>query len=610
MQMATLNSSNRIQVLVDGNWQTLAKLPGVASIALVADGLWANANKGDLFSWNDESKKWVRDESLTGVTLLTIANDGALHALQTRGEVYKRAGDQWQATTADIKPLANQQPKRLSRGWLRFGLQALLFSVVMPALILGPLTIWYSRWQSNSSNQQLAITMIEVNGGTVKYAHQFDANGVEILKPKLPATPWLRSTFGKHAFLTPVELDWNSPGVESSPIESLGTLRRLSFTLHTQEDVDRVGTLTNLRKLNVIVPQREVFEIDCGPLGNLSSLSDLKMVIHNEKLNVDLSFLGKLKKLKHVNIAANKFVDVSGLESAGELESATIWPAKSLKGLGGSPMLTKVDVQRNDWGDDFHDLSGIEGAVNLVELNAARSKVEDLTPLANLKKLEKLDLTETRVTDLSPLKNITSLRELMLDGYAMKTDSSSDTFDPFEIDSDPGINLWPLIGLKNIHELDLSNREIADKKVLAELTQITKLTIAGNSIFTWDIEKMSQLKSLTCYSGLNQKLDRFALLTNLEELTLHFRPYGSINYQPLRALKKLKILRVNRTGSFNFINALPELTEFHFDSDWDVGLDLTPLAKHPKLKTITVADEIIDIKDFRKQKAKKLLSDN
>ena len=84
----------------------------------------------------------------------------------------------------------------------------------------------------------------------------------------------------------------------------------------------------------------------------------------------------------------------------------------------------------------IRSLSGIEAAINLVELNidgnsvssigplanltnlrlfsAAGADISDLTPLTNLTKLETLDLWDNEISDISQLTGLTQLKRLRL----------------------------------------------------------------------------------------------------------------------------------------------------------------------------------------------------
>ena len=85
-------------------------------------------------------------------------------------------------------------------------------------------------------------------------------------------------------------------------------------------------------------------------------------------------------------------------------------------------------------GRGISDLTGLEFAINLRELNLGDNSITDLRPLANLIHLEDLNLPENRISDISPLAGLPNLGHL-------------------RISHNPLSDLSPLAGLPKFREL-------------------------------------------------------------------------------------------------------------------------------------------------------------
>ena len=97
---------------------------------------------------------------------------------------------------------------------------------------------------------------------------------------------------------------------------------------------------------------------------------------------------------------------------------------------------------------NVRDLTGLESATSLRELDLSYNAVSDLAPLSNLTNLEYLSLYNNAVSDLAPLSNLTSLRELGLSYNAVS-------------------DLAPLSNLTNLRDLYLYGNAISDLAPLA-----------------------------------------------------------------------------------------------------------------------------------------------
>jgi len=127
--------------------------------------------------------------------------------------------------------------------------------------------------------------------------------------------------------------------------------------------------------------------------------------------------------------------------------------------------LTVLDFPHLNWYDpEISDLTGLEYAVNLQELNLRYHYVSDLSPLADLTNLKTLILQRNfSITDISPLAKLTNLVKL-------------------DIEENNISDISVLAGLTNLRSLHLHRNEISDISPLLGLTSLTFLDLRVNPL--------------------------------------------------------------------------------------------------------------------------------
>ena len=127
-------------------------------------------------------------------------------------------------------------------------------------------------------------------------------------------------------------------------------------------------------------------------------------------------------------------------------------------------------------GKGIFDLTGLEFATNLRELDLRDNPITDLRPLTNLTTLKGLYLSDifpnTPTLDLRPLAKLINLEDLTLENSRVS-------------------DISPLARLKKLEILHLSHNDISDLRPLTGLRELRQLRIRGNPI-----------KDLTPLSGL------------------------------------------------------------------------------------------------------------
>ncbi len=200
-------------------------------------------------------------------------------------------------------------------------------------------------------------------------------------------------------------------------------------------------------------------------------------------------------------------------------------------------------------GEGIRDLTGLELATNLAELEISFHQVADLSPLSGLDRLAALRLSGNEVADLSPLRGLPGLRELWLT-YNPVTDLSPLAELPLlhalyvgshgHAISDPA----PLGELTNLASLSADGVGITDLALLSGLTRVTSLSIPNNPVA--DLSPLPDLRLASLdVSGTSLKFDDLASLSHPGELSiLSIASLGIDDLSPLAKFRQLRSLDV------------------------------------------------------------------
>ena len=131
------------------------------------------------------------------------------------------------------------------------------------------------------------------------------------------------------------------------------------------------------------------------------------------------------------------------------------------------------------------ELTGIEHAVNLIELDLSSNEISNLSPLADLTALTSINLNNNEISDASPLATLTELTHLHLHDNRISDVSALAVLTALT-ELYLGANLLstvsPLTGLTALRRLDLSSNEISDLSPLSDLTALNSLRCEANFI--------------------------------------------------------------------------------------------------------------------------------
>ena len=170
------------------------------------------------------------------------------------------------------------------------------------------------------------------------------------------------------------------------------------------------------------------------------------------------------------------------------------------------------------------DLTGLEYAANLTNLDLTENSLSSLTPLSQCASLESLYLSGNDVTDISPLSGLTSLLILNLAGNPINDLSPLQSLTQLEelylADHTYG-SIAPLSNLTNLRLLRLRNAGVSDVNALSGLALIDFLDLTANSIA--DLTPLSTLDSLRILVLNDNAITDITPLADLDNLEgLHF----------------------------------------------------------------------------------------
>ena len=250
-----------------------------------------------------------------------------------------------------------------------------------------------------------------------------------------------------------------------------------------------------------------------------------------------------------------------------EMESLTKLDTTNIPSINGQTQIHTHGIS---------DLTGLEYAVNLEELNLKENEITDLSPIAKLQKLKKLDVHRNKLTDITPLKELKNLEYLDIYNNEIR-------------------DILPLASLKNLTFLDMHyvNRQTAkiDITPLAELKNLNYLSLESNLI-----QDISCLKPLVDSGNLRTILVRVNNITDFTVLKpllneLYIDNFGSSDELMIGTVNQkasgepLEVHMAKEGGTVEI--PLPEIKGFE-----DVDTFWAEMMGMPTIKTVTFLEDI------------------
>ncbi|SFC80179.1 leucine-rich repeat domain-containing protein [Pseudoalteromonas denitrificans] len=145
-----------------------------------------------------------------------------------------------------------------------------------------------------------------------------------------------------------------------------------------------------------------------GGVKTLKGISELvnleQLYLQNNKINT-LIDLGKMPSLKIISLAGNhELTSLAGLEGAINLEELQATKSKNLKNISAIKGLTKLKTIAIMMAD-ISDISALKNLNELEEVNFNYNKVQNISSLSNKPKLTSLHLYNNQIDSLEPLVN-------------------------------------------------------------------------------------------------------------------------------------------------------------------------------------------------------------
>ena len=268
-----------------------------------------------------------------------------------------------------------------------------------------------------------------------------------------------------------LRISGDPPIRDITPLANLIRLKTLKLANQAISDISALANLTQLIRLQLDENQID----DLNPLANLTLLEELWL---NSNAITDITPLIGLKNLKELHLANNPIDDLSpllelegikldlqiDLSRLDELNAIVEIPDPNLKQAiretlqlpEGTPitqqgLLQLKRLKATNIG--ITNLTGLEYAINLDDLDLGGNQIRDIRPLAGLTALSHLSLWNNQVEDISPLANLTNLISLTLTRNKV-------------------IDLTPLANLPNLQYLYIKRNLATDFSSLQNLNLI------------------------------------------------------------------------------------------------------------------------------------------
>lgn len=200
--------------------------------------------------------------------------------------------------------------------------------------------------------------------------------------------------------------------------------------------------------------------------------------------------------LTTLTAVGRQITNLTGLEHAIYLQNLNLL-GNQIKDV--TPLLKLTNLRRLEIGQNqIRDITPFKFFTNLRMLGLEMNPITDITVLSSLKNLERLSISDSPITDIRPVWELTQLRELSLRFLEIRDLSPLTKFTgltSLQIDGTQVSDISPLAGMTNLRNLSLGGNQITDVSPLAGMTNLGSLTLVGNQII--DVSPLAELRNLT-----------------------------------------------------------------------------------------------------------------
>ena len=196
---------------------------------------------------------------------------------------------------------------------------------------------------------------------------------------------------------------------------SFKKLKRLHLELPRKEDIAQLDFLsesTSIENLKIDIRGSGIKDGTC--IKGLNSLKNLKFLSTSSLGFSNLDGISKLKNLNYLKLSELHLENISGLVNSKDLEFIDLSNSKFLSDITALKKLKNIKFV--DFSStSLKSLSGLENSIDLLAVKIARTTIENLDALLNLKNLYAVDARQcNQLNSIKGLKNSLNLREILL----------------------------------------------------------------------------------------------------------------------------------------------------------------------------------------------------
>lgn len=188
--------------------------------------------------------------------------------------------------------------------------------------------------------------------------------------------------------------------------------------------------------------------------------------------------------------------NLTGLEYAVNLEELNlrINQISDISPLAGLTNMRRLRLGNNQ----ISDISLLEGLTGIQQLWLNDNDIEDISALVNMTEMELIDLERNQVSDITPLEDLIGLQSLFLAGNQVSDVtalSGMTSLQWLRLETNQVSDISALSGMINLQRLSLDDNQITDISALSDTISLQRLRLADNEIS--DISALSFLTNLT-----------------------------------------------------------------------------------------------------------------
>lgn len=260
---------------------------------------------------------------------------------------------------------------------------------------------------------------------------------------------------------------------------------------------------------------------------------------------------------------------------------------------------------------DIKDITGLEKATNLTNLNLAGNEIKNATALKPLSKLDHLDLSYFQGTDLGFVSSLTHVKTLILADSMIESIESISALSKLEvlnISFSEVRDLAPLSKLSSLKELDISYLDFATLTPIKELKNLETLSLYGERYFDLKEEVIAlEREGLVINHDDAYNIYITSIKANEERAIINWEYEGKedVDYYRVTVANKVTNIDPDESGESLTVNSLAENTEYNLEivayneSNKQVGIATTIFKTLPSPKN----SEKVVFKDERLEKA-------